>query len=66
MIMDKVMEKLITVVDGPLGLIAIILIFFIAKRLFSLEEWVRNHLSDTLSRNTEAIQKMIDHCGGKK
>jgi len=64
--MDKAIEKLITVVDGPLGLIAIVLIFFLAKRLFSLEEWVRNHLADTLKKNTEAIQKMIDNCGGKR
>ena len=64
--MERAIEKLVTVVDGPLGLIAIVLIFFLAKRLFSLEEWVRNHLTDTLKKNTEAIQKMIDNCGGKR
>jgi len=60
--MDMVIEKLVTVVDSPLGLIAIVLIFVIANRLFSLEEWVRTNMSDTIKNNTEAITKMTDHC----
>lgn len=63
--MDKAIEKIVQLVDSPLGLIAVVLIFFVAKRLYNLEEWVRTTLNDTLKNNTEALTKMIDHCKGK-
>jgi hypothetical protein len=63
--MDSVWDKLVETVDGPLGLIAIILIFFVTKRLFSLEEWVRNKLSDVLEANTKVLTELMDNCRHK-
>jgi len=60
--MDMVIEKLLAMVDSPLGGVAIVLVFVIANRLFSLEQWVRTEMSKTIKNNTEAITKMTDHC----
>jgi len=60
--MDKAIEKIVQLVGDPLGVVAIILIFYVAKRLFSLEDWVRSVLTESLKSNTEAITRMVDHC----
>lgn len=60
--MEKAIETLVELVGDPLGVVAIVLIFYVAKRLFSLEDWVRSILTETLEKNTEAITRMIDHC----
>ena len=67
------MDKLIGVVDGPFGLLALVMIFFLGRLTFSyiekttnrlsdLEEWNRNTLTEALKENTEALQSIKDHC----